>query len=375
MRAWLFDLYGFLRFVVKRWTEDRCPQIAGSLTFTTILALVPTFAIGVALLSTSSFALLQEVMTKFKIFLLMNLAPEIAGTIITEYIPRFAHNARRLTFVSAGGVLILAVWLMLIIDRSLNAIWRVRQARPYWRSALGYAILILAAPLLIFASVSTTTYILAISSEVGPTSHAARIVMLRAVAALMTALAFTLVYLMVPHRRVPWRHALLGGVVAGVLFEAAKVGFAAYAHGSPTYDRLYGTFAVLPLFLVWLYYSWLVVLLGAELTASASFWHKQLWKQPPRPAMRLAEALAIAQALGQQEGALTFEALQERTRLPAEELEEALRQMSDAHFVKHTKREGYALTAAARMPIEQALDAGNVKPTKRRRRRNGSSSR
>ncbi|HST02576.1 MAG TPA: YihY family inner membrane protein [Usitatibacter sp.] len=372
MRAWLFDLYGFLRFVVKRWTEDRCPQIAGSLTFTTILALVPTFAIGVAALSTSP--LFHDVMTKFKIFLLMNLAPEIAGTIITEYIPRFAHNARRLTFVGAAGVLVVAVWLMLIIDRSLNAIWRVRRSRPYWLSALGYALLILAAPLLIFASVSTTTYLLAVSNEVGPASHTARIISLRVVAAVMSSLAFTLVYLVVPHRRVPWRHALLGGFTAGILFEVAKVGFAVYAHSSPTYDRLYGTLAVLPLFLVWLYYSWLVILLGAELTVSASFWHNHLWKKPPRPAMRLAEALAVAQALGESDEPLAFTALQERTKLPAEELEEALRQMSEAHFVKQAKRDAYSLTAAARRPIEQVLDA-EVSPTKRRRRRNGRSSR
>jgi len=372
VRSRLADLYGFLRFVVRRWTDDRCPQIAGSLTFTTILALVPTFAIGVAVLSTSS--LFHDVMSKFKIFLLMNLAPEIAGTIITEYIPRFAHNARRLTFVSAAGVLVLAVWLMLIIDRSLNAIWRVRRSRPYWLSALGYAALILGAPLLIFASVSVTTYILAVSNEVGPASHTARIVTLRAIATVMSALAFTLVYLVVPHRRVPWRHALLGGFTAGILFEAAKVGFAVYAHSSPTYDRLYGTFAVLPLFLVWLYYSWLVVLLGAELTVSASFWHKNLWKQPPRPSMRLAEALAISQALREEGGPLTFEQLQERTKLPAEEVEEALGQMSEGRFVKHTKREGYSLAAAAREPLESAREEG-LRETRRRKRRNGHSSR
>lgn len=374
MRARLLDLFGFLRFVVRRWTDDRCPQIAGSLTFTTILALVPTFAIGVAVLSTSS--LFHDVMAKFKIFLLLNLAPEIAGTIITEYIPRFAHNARRLTFVSAAGVLVLAVWLMLIIDRSLNAIWRVHRSRPYWLSALGYAALILAAPLLIFASVSVTTYILTISSDVTPASHATHIVMLRAVPTLMSTLAFTLMYLVIPHRRVPWRHALLGGFIAAVLFEAAKVGFAVYVHTSPTYDRLYGTFAVLPLFLVWLYYSWLVILLGAELTASASFWHKHLWKQPQRPAMRLAESLAIAQALAEADGGpLAFDALQERTRLPAEELEEALRQMSEARFVTQSKREGYSLAAAARRPIERVVGEEDLRETKRRRRRSGRSSR
>jgi len=374
VRALLANLYGFLRFVVKRWTEDRCPQIAGSLTFTTLLALVPTFAIGVAVLSTSP--LFHDVMAKFRIFLQMNLAPEIAGTIISEYIPRFAHNARRLTFVSAAGVLVVAVWLMLIIDRSLNVIWRVRRSRPYWRSALGYAALILGAPLLIFASVSVTTYILTLSGEVGPGSGTTRIVMLRAVPTLMSTLAFTLMYLVIPHRRVPWRHALLGGFTAAVLFEAAKVGFAVYVHTSPTYDRLYGTFAVLPLFLVWLYYSWLVILLGAELTASAPFWRKQLWKAPPRPAMRLGEALAISQALREAAGGpLTFEEMQERTHLPAEEVEEALRQMSEGGFVKHAKGEGYSLTLAAHDPIDHAPGASVVRQTKRRKRRNARPSR
>lgn len=372
MRTWLVNLYGFLRFVVKRWTEDRCPQIAGSLTFTTILALVPTFAIGVAVLSTSSH--FHDVMSKFRIFLQMSLAPEIANTIISDYIPRFAQNARRLTFVSTASVLVVAVWLMLIIDRSLNVIWRVRRSRPYWRSALGYAALILGAPLLIFASVSVTTYILTLSNEVGSGSHTTRIVMLRTVPTLMSTLAFTLIYLVIPHRRVPWRHALLGGFSAAVLFEIAKVGFAVFVHTSPTYDRLYGPFAVLPLFLVWLYYSWLVILLGAELTASASFWHKHLWRQPQRPAMRLAEALAISQALREADGPLTFEELQKRTQLPAEEVEEALQQMTEGRFVKDSKREGYSLTLAAREPIEQARD-DNVKQARRRKRRNARPSR
>jgi membrane protein len=372
VRALLLDLWGFLRFVFRRWQEDRCPQIAGSLAFTTILALVPMFAIGVAVLST--LPIFHDVMTHFKVFLLLNLTPEIAGTIITDYMPRFAHNARRLTWVGVGGVLVVAVWLLLIIDRSLNAIWRVQRSRPYWLSALGYVGLIIGAPLLIFVSVSVTTYVMAISGEVSAGSERAHIVLLRAVPTLMSTLAFTLVYLVIPHRRVPWRHALLGGFVAGALFEAAKLGFAIYVRSSPTYSRLYGAFAVLPLFLVWMYYSWLVVLFGAELTEAASFWHHRLWKKPQRPAMRLVEAMAIGQALREAEGPLTFTELQERTRLPAEEVEEALDQMLQARFAKHAGRESYALTAAARDPIAQVADE-EVKPAKRRRRRSGRSSR
>ena len=131
--------------MLRRWNDDRCPQIAGSLTYTTILALAPMFAIGVAVLSSAPF--FGDVMTKFKIFLLLNLAPEIAGTIITDYMPQLAHNARA---PHVGGrrswCWSLAVWMLLTIDRSLNAIWRVRRSRPYWVSIPGYAALIFAAP-------------------------------------------------------------------------------------------------------------------------------------------------------------------------------------------------------------------------------------
>ena len=93
----LHDSFDFLRFVYRRWNEDRCPQIAGSLTYTTVLALVPTFVIAVAVMSSSP--IFEDVMSKIKIFLLLNLTPEIAGRIITVYMEEFANNARRLTTV------------------------------------------------------------------------------------------------------------------------------------------------------------------------------------------------------------------------------------------------------------------------------------
>src|SRR5438128_2912886 len=124
----LLETLGFLRFVLRRWTEDRCPQIAGSLTYTTLLALVPIFAVAVAVLSSAPF--FEDVMSSIKIFLLMNLLPEIAGMIITVYMEEFAAHAARLTSLAIAVVFVLAVWMMLIMDRSLNAIWRVRRSRP-----------------------------------------------------------------------------------------------------------------------------------------------------------------------------------------------------------------------------------------------------
>src|SRR5258705_6197543 len=97
MLATFRNLFGFLRFVLRRWSEDRCPQIAGSLTYTTLLALVPVFAIGVALLSSAPF--FENVMVQIKIFLLLNLMTELAGTIITVYLVQISLNAARLTTV------------------------------------------------------------------------------------------------------------------------------------------------------------------------------------------------------------------------------------------------------------------------------------
>jgi membrane protein len=141
----------------------------------------------------------------------------------------------------------------------------------------------------------------------------------------------------------------LGGFVAALLFEAAKQLFAFYAHASPTYHVVYGAFAAVPLFLIWIYLSWLVVLFGAELTASASYWRDNLWKQTPTPGLRLRRALAVTQALLEAgAGAVSFEGLRDRTRLPADELEETLAQMVEGGVVQRAGRSDYALTQGTR---------------------------
>ena len=141
------NVFGFARFVLRRWSEDRCPQIAGSLTYTTLLALVPSFAVAVALLSQAPFfdAWMQQV----RVFLHLNLAPAIAGHIINDYVESFARNARRLKVPGIAVLLVVSVWMMLIVDHSLNVIWRVRRRRPYWLLVPGYLALLVVGPVLI----------------------------------------------------------------------------------------------------------------------------------------------------------------------------------------------------------------------------------
>ena len=340
----LFDVYGFLRFVVRRWNDDRCPLIAGSLTYTTILALAPMFAVGVAVLSSAPF--FGEVMNKFKIFLLLNLTPDVAGTIITQYIPQLARNAHRLTLVGGLLVLVAAVWMLLTIDRTLNAIWRVRRSRPYWISVSGYIALIFAAPVLIGVGVTVTTYLMQLRTEVNAPPEI-QTVLLHLVPTTMSTLAFFLVYRIIPHRKVPWRHALLGALVAAILFEGAKEIFEIYVNLSPAFNRVYGAFAVIPIFLIWIYFSWLVVLFGAELTACASYWHGKLWKEEQRPGVRFREGLMLMQTLLEAGGPLSFNELAGRTRLPAVEIEETLVQMIDGGSIDQAGR-SYELTKTTR---------------------------
>jgi membrane protein len=346
----LARLPGFLRFVVRRWFEDRCPQIAGSLTYTTVLALVPMFAIAVAILSSAPF--FGDVMVQIKVFLLLNLLPEIAGTIITVYMEQFARNAARLTTASVLVLFVMAIALMFTIDRSLNAIWRVGRSRPYWISLLGYTLLLVTGPLLIGLSMAFTTYMTALSMRAAVVPPVAGSFVTRIIPASIGALAFFLLYRIVPHRPVPWRYALIGGVSAAILFEIAKELFAAYVRYAPTAHLIYGTFALVPIFLIWIYVSWLVVLFGAELTASLEYWREGKWRRALTADSRFSAAMAVGRRLVEAQGeALSFERLRLDTGVPKRELETTLERLEGQGVVR---RDG-ALYSLARDPEEISL--------------------
>ncbi|MDQ3027748.1 MAG: YihY family inner membrane protein [Pseudomonadota bacterium] len=266
----LLGFLAFLRYIVRRWTDDRCPQIAGSLAFTTLLALVPIFAIAVSLLSRAPF--FEEVMVQIKIFLLMNLMPDIAGRIITVYMAEFSANAARLTVLGVAILFVTAVALMLTIDRSINAIWRTRRSRPVWISIIAYVALLSVGPILIGASVSITTYLLSMPARWANVPAPAHSFLLQAIPTAVSTVAFFLIYRLVPHRRVPWVHALTGGLIAAVMFEIAKEALGFYVAHVPTYSVVYGAFAAVPFFLLWVYVSWLIVLFGAEVAAALGEW-------------------------------------------------------------------------------------------------------
>ena len=371
------DIPSFIGFVLRRWKEDRCPQVAGSLTYTTLLALVPAFAVAMALLSSLPF--FAPLMVQLNRFIAHNLNPAIADRVIRVYMEQFAQHAARLTWVGVLIVFAVSVWLLIIMDRSFNTIWRAHRLRPHWRSALLYAAVLVAGPLLIGMSMSITTYLVSLSATFGATSHV-HAALLRLWPVTFTAVAFFLVYRLVPHRSVRPRHALLGAFVAAVLFEAAKEGFAIYVRYAPAYSVVYGTFAAVPVFLIWIYISWLVILFGAELTASAAYWRDRAWKRPATGTARFREAIAVARSLLEARHAeVSFDRLLQTTGLDARELDETLAQLANAGIVV-VRGGGYALTPEAvrelaSLSIPDSVMAPPVRTARRGKARSERSSR
>jgi membrane protein len=195
-------------------------------------------------------------------------------------------------------------------------------------------------PVLLASSTAATTYVVSLSMGFAPDLIGRR-ELFRAVSLLLATLAFFVVYKTVPHRPVPWRHAVLGSVVAAVLFESAKELFAVYVRHASTYSAVYGAFATLPLFLVWIHLSWMVALLGAELTACAGYWHARLWARADRPGERFHEAVLVARLLAEA-GArgLDFERLRTGAVVPAHELDDLLQRLIDAGIVKRSAGDG-----------------------------------
>lgn len=333
--AYFRDPAGFLAFVFRRWREDRCPQIAGSLTFTTLLALVPLFTVVAAMLSVMPF--FEGVMVQIKIFLLMNLVPEIAGKIITVYMIQFAEAAGRLTWFSLAALFAMAIAMLFTVDRSLNIIWRVDRHRPLWLSAAGYTALLALGPALMGLSLSATSWIVAVSLDRIAMPSQVEAALLRIVPVSVSALAFFLVYRIFPNRPVPARHALAGGVFAAVAFEAMKSVFAAYVQAVPTYRLVYGAFASIPIFLLWLYLSWMVVLFGAEFTASLAWWGGRRWREAGAPGAALRGAFEAGRALAAAGGkAASLELLSEESGLSEERLREALERLEAAGAVRRS---------------------------------------
>lgn len=283
------DSFRFMRYVTVRLQEDRCTQMAASLTFTTLLSVVPLITIALTLFS--AFPVFSEFSTPLKEYILMNMVPETGGRIITDYMQQFAESASRLTAVGIVFLAVTAMLLMLTIDNAFNMIWRVSRPRSLLQRVLVYWAVITLAPLLVGGSLSLTSWLVGFSAEYAQRIPKLSMDAIKLIPLLLTTAAFTLLFRVVPNRFVPMSHAIIGGLIGAVAFESMNRAFAFYISHFPTYKLVYGAFASVPIFLMWVYFSWLTVLFGAIITASLSHWRST-------HSLRLDQAAKLYYAVG-----------------------------------------------------------------------------
>lgn len=243
---------------------DNCAFAAGALTYTSLLSLVPLMAVTFSVLA--AFPVFESVTADLQNFVFANFVPA-AGEIVAEHLQSFAQKASQLTAAGIVFLVLTAVMLMANIDNALNAIFKVRSKRRLLASFLVYWAVLTLGPLLLGASLVMTSFLVSapmFDDAAATVGGKARLLSLMPYVA--ATIAFALLYMVVPNRRVRWRHALVGGLLAAVLFEAAKRTFAWYVTSFPTYEAIYGALAAVPIFLIWIYLSWLVILIGAEFT-------------------------------------------------------------------------------------------------------------
>ncbi|MBV4368805.1 virulence factor BrkB family protein [Erwinia sp. BNK-24-b] len=255
----------WIKLLWQRIDEDGMTTLAGHLAYVSLLSLVPLVAVVFALFA--AFPAFSDVSRQLKLFIFQNFVPA-SGTVIQSYLEQFVANVNKMTAVGACGLVVTALLLMHSIDTALNAIWRSKRKRPIVYSFAVYWMILTLGPLLAGASLAISSYMLSlrwasVSGVSGLIDHGLRIFPL-----LLSWLSFWLLYSIVPTRPVPGKDALAGALVAGLLFELGKKGFALYVTMFPSYQLIYGVLAVIPILFLWVWWTWCIVLLGAEITVT-----------------------------------------------------------------------------------------------------------
>lgn len=343
MSSKLGQLGRFLAHLLRRFNQDRCLQIASSLTFTTLLALVPLVTIMLTLLS--AFPVFSGLGDQIHAFLLANMLPDKAGKVVSGYIEQFTGRAGRLTALGTIFLAVTAFLMMFTIEHAFNSIWRVSRPRPVAQRILVYWAALTLGPVLIGASLSITSYLVGASLGLTRETPLAGTAILGLVPFVLTWAAFTLLYYVVPNRAVKPRHALAGGLVAAFVFELMKRSFAFYVAQIPTYTLVYGAFAVIPVFLLWIYFSWVVIVIGALITALAPDF-AVLRDTAARAAVGFGDALATLLVLAhaqQGPGLLDLRSVARAASLTVDQAERLLERMAARGWVARSGGERYAM--------------------------------
>ncbi|MBL6945456.1 MAG: YihY family inner membrane protein [Rhodospirillales bacterium] len=340
------ELRPFLKFAMIRFQEDRGLRMAASLSYTSLLAVVPLSAIAFSMLA--AFPVFEGIREDFQSALFSNFLPQSAQA-MREYFDQFIKNTAGLTAVGIIGLAATAVLLLGTIEADLNAIFRVGRARAMVPRLLVFWALLTLGPLLLGASFSLSTYFFALTRWAGVDGVQSTLVnFTQFLPTFMVIVALTLCYIIVPNRRINALNALIGGIIAGLLFALLRKGFGLYVTRFPTYQTIYGAVSVVPIFLVWMYLSWAVVIFGAVITASLGEWRAGIRQRDNTisPEERLVAALHILDRLfaGSRNGEGTSRArILKETGLSGEVVDGLLVDLENTGFTDQTTKRGWVL--------------------------------
>lgn len=298
--AAIVGCWRFIVYVLERFRHDGCQPRAAALTFTSLLAFVPLLAVSFAIFA--AFPAYRRLKDELQSAIFDNLVPQV-GSVVQEHFDQFTQQTGGLTAIGVLFLVFTSILMLTTISNTFNHIWRVRQARSLVARLVVFWAVITLTPLLFGASLSISSYLFTAAQETGVEAVTGPIGGYAFMAPfLLQAAGFTMLFLIMPNYPVRRTDALIGGLVASTLFELLKKGFGLYIASFPTYETIYGAMATIPIFLVWVYLSWTVVLIAAELTASLPEWRggaRKLRKGSLAPLDRLMAALGVLSALRQ----------------------------------------------------------------------------
>ena len=261
-------LHSFRRFLWQRFIDDKCFETAGALSYTTLVSLVPLIVASLAIFA--AFPAFAGARGTLIDFVFTNFVPA-AGEYVKKYLDAFADNASQLTGISSLVMFFSALSMMVSVEDRMNRIWRVQRQRGWVSRLLLYWAALTLGPILIVGGIAVASFATALpmlSGAADTLNIKARLVAV--LPFVVTFLTLMLIYMVVPNRRIHWRNAAIGALMGAILFELARWGFARFIHQAQTYQQVYGVLAALPIFLLWIYLSWVIVILCASVAAAVS---------------------------------------------------------------------------------------------------------
>lgn len=265
LRAIISIAYNLSRYVVVKFNKDHCFETASALAYTTLISIVPFMAVSVFIIKGMPF--FQGLWSEVQQYIFTHFLPS-TGKEVQKYLESFLENTSHLSIIGGLSLIFSSMILIYTIENAFNRIWHVRLNRGLLNSFLLYWAILTLTPILMGVSFGVSSYVWSSPLMQYKDQWGLNMYLIASIPFVLTCICFTTLYILIPNCRVKFFHALSGGFVAAIFFEISKKIFAVYVSGITLNAVVYGAFAAIPFFILWIYIAWVITLFGAELSSS-----------------------------------------------------------------------------------------------------------